>query len=89
MPTMRHPNVANAYEAISEDQASMLRMSGWVTEPEAPELFKAAAERERAAAEAPEESQDDESGEEPAESGEKKPKTPRHRSRATSDKESD
>lgn len=91
MPTMRHPRVDGRYEAVSEEQASMLRMTGWVTEPEAPELFAAAAERERAAAEAldaAKEPQDDKPGEESDASSENKPKAPRPRSRATSETES-
>jgi hypothetical protein len=87
MPTMRHPRVDGSYEAVSEEQASMLRMTGWVTEPEAPELFAAAAERERAATEALEAAKEPQDDKPAGESGENKPKTPRA-PRATSDKES-
>lgn len=90
MPTMRHPRVDGPYEAVTDEQASMLRMSGWVTEDENPDLFKAAAEREQAAreqaeaeAKAAQEPQDDKPA---GESGENEPK-PRAR-RATSDRES-
>jgi hypothetical protein len=83
MPTMRHPNVATPYEAVDEAQASMLRMSGWVTENENPDLFTVDAEPDDSG----EEPEDDNPDEEPDGSGEKSSKKPRAR-RATSDKES-
>lgn len=85
MPRMRHPNVEQAYEA-SDEQASMLAMSGWLTRQE----WERAGRTDFDPPEPEPDDDDDEQDETPDESGEQKTKRPRRsRPRATSEKESD
>jgi hypothetical protein len=63
MPTMRHPRVDGPIEA-PESALTIYRMSGWVTEEEAPDLFP---EPEDETDDATESGSSDGEGEEPAE----------------------
>lgn len=80
MPRMRHPKVAGAYDA-HEDQVSMLRMSGWLTQDEW--------ERAELPDWEPEPEPEDEQDDSPDEPGEQTEAPRRTRQRATTKKEKD